>query len=458
LISFRFRLAADQITFLCQMETEFDVKTSLKDLPDTLTKAYDEIYQGILAQKKNAPQLALNAFRWVKFSYEPLASKTLLDAVSAKANKCGEYSQVGPIETDTILKVCQNLLIWDECMDTFKFAHLSVEEYFDSKCAEGVFTEADCHAYIAETCLSLLCTPENFVKYDLTVDTEEGKYRDRHILLYSATFWAWHFSRYEELCDEDSRLLCGLWEMFLSHSNYRRWLDYHCSVTKTKISTSELFWQKLFTFARLQWRGGPSDPLFPLRDDPSFLRPDDPIFLPCIFGLVRRFKALYELRCDIMYCYVDKLFAYMCQFGYLELVQYLLNKGAEVPKCYYKFDYSPLQLASMNGHDAVVRSLLDHGANPSMADSSQCTPLHLASRSGHELVVRLLLDNGADASAASHDWCTPLHLASKNGCEAVARLLLDRGADSSAADYRGCTPLHLALNSGNEAVARLFLE
>jgi ankyrin repeat protein len=124
-----------------------------------------------------------------------------------------------------------------------------------------------------------------------------------------------------------------------------------------------------------------------------------------------------------MYCYVDKLFAYMCQFGYLELVQYLLNKGAEVHKCYYKIDYSTLQLASMNGYEEVVQLLLDHGTNPSMADSSQCTPLHVASRSGHKLVVWLLLNNGADPSVASYDWCTPLHLATKNGCEAVARLL-----------------------------------
>jgi hypothetical protein len=102
------------------------------------------------------------------------------------------------------LKVCQNVPIWDEYMDTFKFAHLSVEEYFDCKCVEGVFTETDCHAYIAETYLSHLCTAENFVKYDLTVDTEEGKYRDRHILLYSATFRVWHLLRYEDLCDEDS--------------------------------------------------------------------------------------------------------------------------------------------------------------------------------------------------------------------------------------------------------------
>jgi len=64
------------------MDTEADVRRNLKDLPDTLMSGYNEIYNRILAQEGSSPQLALNAFRWVKFSYEPLASKTLLDAVA----------------------------------------------------------------------------------------------------------------------------------------------------------------------------------------------------------------------------------------------------------------------------------------------------------------------------------------------------------------------------------------
>ncbi|KAF8244871.1 hypothetical protein K440DRAFT_507130, partial [Wilcoxina mikolae CBS 423.85] len=43
-----FQLAALQITFLCQMGTEADVRSSLQALPDTLTEAYDEIYKRIL--------------------------------------------------------------------------------------------------------------------------------------------------------------------------------------------------------------------------------------------------------------------------------------------------------------------------------------------------------------------------------------------------------------------------
>jgi len=46
-----FQLAALQITFLCEMRTQKDVKRSLKAVPDSLADAYSEIYKRILTQK-----------------------------------------------------------------------------------------------------------------------------------------------------------------------------------------------------------------------------------------------------------------------------------------------------------------------------------------------------------------------------------------------------------------------
>ncbi|KAF8532471.1 ankyrin repeat-containing domain protein [Trichophaea hybrida] len=99
------------------MGTENDIKHSLKMLPDTLTAAYDEIYKRIQAQKGSAARLALNAFRWVKFSYEPLASQTLLDAVTMHVSNTGKLSKDGAVTSNTVLKICQNLLILDKQLD-----------------------------------------------------------------------------------------------------------------------------------------------------------------------------------------------------------------------------------------------------------------------------------------------------------------------------------------------------
>ncbi|KAI5841657.1 hypothetical protein BZA05DRAFT_344843, partial [Tricharina praecox] len=127
-----FQLAALQVTFLCDMTTRKDVINSLKVLPETLTAAYGEIYKRILSQKGSAPRLALNAFRWIQCSYEPLASETLLDAVTVELDSSGEFSH-DKIQVNDVLKACQNLLILDEGLDVFRFAHLSVDEYFETQ-------------------------------------------------------------------------------------------------------------------------------------------------------------------------------------------------------------------------------------------------------------------------------------------------------------------------------------
>ncbi|KAF8535525.1 hypothetical protein BDD12DRAFT_782443, partial [Trichophaea hybrida] len=77
-----FQLAALHITFLCEMLTEDDVRNSLQDLPDTLKDAYDETYSRILTQKRSAPDIALNAFRWIQCASVPLQSATLLEVIT----------------------------------------------------------------------------------------------------------------------------------------------------------------------------------------------------------------------------------------------------------------------------------------------------------------------------------------------------------------------------------------
>ncbi|KAF8252084.1 hypothetical protein K440DRAFT_19197, partial [Wilcoxina mikolae CBS 423.85] len=99
-----FQLAALQVTFLCEMCTEEDVRSALKDIPDTLKNAYDEIYNRILMQKRNAPRLALKAFRWIQSSYTPLNSNTLLDAISIEVDE--RFSREHTIKANDLLQAC----------------------------------------------------------------------------------------------------------------------------------------------------------------------------------------------------------------------------------------------------------------------------------------------------------------------------------------------------------------
>ncbi|KAH7176156.1 hypothetical protein EDB81DRAFT_32969 [Dactylonectria macrodidyma] len=128
---------------------------------------------------------------------------------------------------------------------------------------------------------------------------------------------------------------------------------------------------------------------------------------------------------------------------------------------------TPLSYAIENGHEAaIVRLLLDRGAQIEAADRNGRTPLlhATANRFGSEAVVRLLLDRGAQIEAADKDGRTPLLYTVKNGhmsaSEAIVQLLLDRGAQIEAADKDGRTPLLHAVETGHRpasvAVVRLL--
>ncbi|KAF8428812.1 hypothetical protein EV426DRAFT_543824, partial [Tirmania nivea] len=199
-----FQLAALQVNFLCEMQSESDVKQNLTTLPDTLTDIYNEIYNGILMQKGSAPQIALNAFRWIQCSKEPLSSQTLLDAVTVKVDSTGEFSQTGPARVKQLLTICRNLIILDEKLNTFRFAHLSVDEYLETK-----LSKLDSHLELSRVCFSLLCSHTAWNAYDQGKKTSKGAYEDRHLLLYSVVFWPWHFAS----CGEFNRdlALSGLW-------------------------------------------------------------------------------------------------------------------------------------------------------------------------------------------------------------------------------------------------------
>jgi hypothetical protein len=145
-------------------------------------------------------------------------------------------------------------------------------------------------------------------------------------------------------------------------------------------------------------------------------------------------------------------------FGMGEVVNALVSSGRD-PDPTDSHGRTPLSYAAANGHEAVVRLLLEKGADVDAKDRLDGrTALIRAAEGGHEAVMRLLLETGADVEAKDRrgGW-TALVKAAASGHEAAVRLLLETGADIDAKES-GWTALTWAAEGGHEAVVRLLLE
>lgn len=84
----------------------------------------------------------------------------------------------------------------------------------------------------------------------------------------------------------------------------------------------------------------------------------------------------------------------------LDTVHFLLHLGADTETVHH--DTTALMRAAAGGHEAVVRMLLEHGANVEKADDHGTTALMRAALGGQEKVVQLLLDHGAEVGPTVH--------------------------------------------------------
>ena len=141
--------------------------------------------------------------------------------------------------------------------------------------------------------------------------------------------------------------------------------------------------------------------------------------------------------------------------GYSALLQELLAAGVNVRG---NGGGTALRAAAENGHDEVVRILLEAGT---AADGEGLpvgvTPLGLAAARGDAVMVAELLQHGADPNATqSREGSTPLILGARGGHAEVVRLLLARGASVEARDRSGLTAAARAGEVGHDVVVGLL--
>jgi ankyrin repeat protein len=123
---------------------------------------------------------------------------------------------------------------------------------------------------------------------------------------------------------------------------------------------------------------------------------------------------------------------------------------------------TPLMRAAKGGDHRIMQALLDHGADPSLAQKSGATALMIAAGLGRGVgvfskdvgtdrdlfeSVKLCLDHGVDVNAANEAGQTALHFAVRVS-DSIVKLLADKGARLDAKDKQGRTPIDYAQGSG----------
>ena len=162
--------------------------------------------------------------------------------------------------------------------------------------------------------------------------------------------------------------------------------------------------------------------------------------------------ALTLSRCRLASTPLSRPIAEAAARGDRDAVKSLLKKAADVNAAQGD-GMTALHWAAMNGDLELAEMLIVAGANVRATTRlGTYTPLYLASQQGHAPIIQALIKAGADLKTGTPNGTTPLMVAAAAGEVAAVKVLIENGADVNAKDgVRAQTPLMYAAASNRAA-------
>ena len=333
-----------------------------------------------------------------------------------------------PISSETLLDLCANFVILDSELDVFRFAHLSVREFLEKK--EG-FDAASNNAITAESCFRFLLDVEPrygvITEDGWIIDDEEGSGDQSR-----AIFW--------NPCHEYISLY---WPFHLHESSAHR----HGHPLKA------LFWnfmqddQNSETRQFMYWVD-----LMATHDKEHSLDGWDNVVNRLCYGDISR---LYYGVCK----FANFMFV-ASAWNFCDVLQYCISMDSHVVHLKSSGPQStPLHLACRYGHVKGAKLLLDNGAETEVKEDDSLTPMLAAIKSGQTAIVRLLLEKGANPNSQLGDrYGSNLFVAAEHDSTDTVKFLLDAGADPDWGGEYSKTALDMAIYNGNLAMVSMILE
>ncbi|KAF2733226.1 hypothetical protein EJ04DRAFT_553481 [Polyplosphaeria fusca] len=358
-----FRWASMQLQYLCSFELDDEIRGKLGRLPPDLNTLYDELYGCFRRSRVESKQ----PFLEMPFT--------------------GCYSELGGIvegvSKELMLNICNNFIVFDPQLDTYRFAHLSVREYLEQRPEYG---SAATNALAAEVCLwTVLSASSNIATKTLLLalgwraNTSSTKFEQ--FCTYADIYWPEHC----ESAKEQRR--SGKLEKMLHHV-----LMGHRSVDSAIALWNDRLLKHL---ARYEYWDGKLrlEDTLPGASSESFVG----LFLSCAFD-----------------------------FG--ELIRIEFEDSAKVRDLVNQNGRSPLHVATRNGSCTSLVKLLTLD-QPHLEVTQEVMVAAAGNEDNGEEVMALLLDWREDEAEITQEVLVAAAGNSRKGKEVMALLLEQRGYD-----------------------------
>jgi ankyrin repeat protein/WD40 repeat protein len=151
---------------------------------------------------------------------------------------------------------------------------------------------------------------------------------------------------------------------------------------------------------------------------------------------------------------------YACEQNLSSRVAFLVRQAKCDPDAVDSNGWTPVYIASKNGHLGIVRYLVGEAkCDPSQARKNGWSPVFVASLHGHLDIVRYLVDEAkCDPNQATNNGATPVYIASKRGRLDIVRFLVAVGkCDPNQANNDGATPVSMAAQWGHLDTVRYLV-
>ncbi|KAJ5312860.1 hypothetical protein N7508_003690 [Penicillium antarcticum] len=379
----------------------------LRSLPRDLDETYKRTLCNIEAIYTEDVRRILTA---LCISDRPLTITELIGAIAVNFSEPPQIDSEGrSYDPNDLFGIC-GILVEPAVIETYygqaivaRIAHFSLREYLQSdrmlqqKAKQFGIRQDHANAEMAQTCLVYLSDPNLSVEM-----SNEMRIAQFPFAKYAAQYWYHH---YERTTARRPHLEALALRLFQNKASFAAWVNLH------DFDSGML----LVVFER------------------PFHQMPPPIYYSALLGLENVLKALIKASPNQL------------------LRESSLNDNTGHHGC-------ALQAASFEGHESVVQTLLEYGANPNVQGGYSGNALQAASYNGYERIVQMLLEKGADPNIQSENFGGALQTASRRGHKNIVQMFLKRGVEVNAQTALGATALQAASFEGHESVVQILLE